>query len=466
MRACTCQVSAAANAAGFGGGPIFVPLFHALVGFSLQASAGMSQSVITGGAVASVLVNMWQRHPFLAGEGLIDMEICLVFTPMLIIGINSGVYLNRMFPNYLITILLVLIIAYLAYKALTRGVIMMRKERRNKAAAAALTITSAAGTVARGSKNAGGGKAPQGGGGGGGAGGGGGEAQQQQGVSRQTSHTFERVSLSARSASLTPQPAAPASIGARRTSDGGVDTAPTSSSPFSAAAAPPLLVDEYADHALDDLIHVATVQLGRRDSKLRRQGSAASVDDMAAGGDGGGVLPPLHDVEAPELASGGEHKAGAESAALAGRVVLGGVAAAGTEAPAAAVSAASVKISAAGTADAPAATGSAAGKAAQQLPAAAAGAPPQKTTATTAVYCARCPRPQLQPLPTLLLAALWAVFLVIQYLRTEQPSLCTPGAWGLYGAQIALMVIAGALGAWFVIRRHKNDPAVKSGAQR
>lgn len=49
------QIAALSNAAGVGGGAIFVPLFAVLLGFSVKLSTALSQAVITGGALGACL---------------------------------------------------------------------------------------------------------------------------------------------------------------------------------------------------------------------------------------------------------------------------------------------------------------------------------------------------------------------------------------------------------------------------
>lgn len=63
-----------------------------------------------------------------------------MFTPMLLLGINTGVLLNAMFPDYLITLLLVLIIAAMAHKSISRGLLLRRKENALRLSKKALQV--------------------------------------------------------------------------------------------------------------------------------------------------------------------------------------------------------------------------------------------------------------------------------------------------------------------------------------
>lgn len=124
------QVSALSNAAGVGGGAIFVPLFNVLLGFSiknvsttarwaLQALAGrsaphdpcrllcpalqataLSQAVITGGALGSVAYSITRQHPRDPGRPLVDWDLALPICPGLLLGVSTGVLLNIALPAW------------------------------------------------------------------------------------------------------------------------------------------------------------------------------------------------------------------------------------------------------------------------------------------------------------------------------------------------------------------------------
>jgi hypothetical protein len=57
---------------------------------ALKSSTALSQAVITGGAIASVSFNVWKRHPDNPQVPLIDFQLVLVFTPVLLMGVNAG----------------------------------------------------------------------------------------------------------------------------------------------------------------------------------------------------------------------------------------------------------------------------------------------------------------------------------------------------------------------------------------
>ena len=50
----------------------------------------MSQAVITGGAIAGVAVAFTKRHPLDSSLPLIDFQLALVLTPVLLFGTSIG----------------------------------------------------------------------------------------------------------------------------------------------------------------------------------------------------------------------------------------------------------------------------------------------------------------------------------------------------------------------------------------
>lgn len=114
-------VAALANACGVGGGAFFVPMFNVLLGFSLKGSTALSQAVVTGGACASFMYSSCKRHPEDDEQSLVDFDLALILTPMLLLGITAGVLINAVMPNWLITLLLVAVLAWLTTKTFLKG---------------------------------------------------------------------------------------------------------------------------------------------------------------------------------------------------------------------------------------------------------------------------------------------------------------------------------------------------------
>ncbi|PNH11358.1 hypothetical protein TSOC_001769 [Tetrabaena socialis] len=110
-------VGAVANAAGVGGGAIYIPIFNALVGFGLKASTALSQVCITAGAVTSLAANLARHHPADPAASLVELSLMLMLTPVLLVGVGVGVILNVMLPAWLLTALLLLLLVPLVWHA-------------------------------------------------------------------------------------------------------------------------------------------------------------------------------------------------------------------------------------------------------------------------------------------------------------------------------------------------------------
>ncbi|GAQ90288.1 hypothetical protein KFL_006220070 [Klebsormidium nitens] len=101
-----------ANAAGVGGGPFYIPLFNVLLGFNLKVSAALSHTVVSASALASTLYGLRQTSPRDPNRPLLDVDLALTFIPALLLGVSFGVLFNVLIPEWLQTILLVLLLAF------------------------------------------------------------------------------------------------------------------------------------------------------------------------------------------------------------------------------------------------------------------------------------------------------------------------------------------------------------------
>lgn len=60
------------------------------MGFSVKMATALSQAVIAGGAVGSALYALSRRHPLDRSRPLIDFDLCLMLTPLLLLGVSAG----------------------------------------------------------------------------------------------------------------------------------------------------------------------------------------------------------------------------------------------------------------------------------------------------------------------------------------------------------------------------------------
>jgi uncharacterized membrane protein YfcA len=98
---------------GLGGGGLLVPLFAIL--YDSRLAIPLSKAAIFGGTIGSFIVNIRERHPH-ADRPLIEFNAALMLEPSALLGTIFGVLANRVFPNWVITGLLVLLLAFTVYR--------------------------------------------------------------------------------------------------------------------------------------------------------------------------------------------------------------------------------------------------------------------------------------------------------------------------------------------------------------
>ncbi|KAG4999990.1 Sulfite exporter TauE/SafE family protein 3 [Glycine soja] len=119
--------SAFGNVGGVGGGGIFVPMLTLIIGFDAKSAIAISKCMITGGATATVFYNLRQRHPTL-DLPVIDYDLALLFQPMLMLGISIGVSFNVIFPDWMLTTLLIIFFTGISVKSFFKGVDTWKQE--------------------------------------------------------------------------------------------------------------------------------------------------------------------------------------------------------------------------------------------------------------------------------------------------------------------------------------------------
>ncbi|PNX97554.1 sulfite exporter TauE/SafE family protein, partial [Trifolium pratense] len=120
---------------GIGGGGIFVSMISLVIGFDPKSSTAISKCMVMGVSVATAYYNLKMKHPTL-NMPIIDYDLALLIQPMLMLGISIGVICNVIFPNWLVTILLIVLFLGISTKAFFRGVETWNKETIMKKEAA------------------------------------------------------------------------------------------------------------------------------------------------------------------------------------------------------------------------------------------------------------------------------------------------------------------------------------------
>lgn len=119
-----CAISAGG---GIGGGGLLLPLFILVLAFTPHDASPLTNATVFGGATANLLHYVRRRHPS-GRKSLINFEVALMMEPMTMLGATLGVVLNKMFPGWLITLLVTLVLGITTRRTLLRGLDGWRKE--------------------------------------------------------------------------------------------------------------------------------------------------------------------------------------------------------------------------------------------------------------------------------------------------------------------------------------------------
>nr|XP_018680461.1 PREDICTED: uncharacterized protein LOC103981523 isoform X2 [Musa acuminata subsp. malaccensis] len=119
--------AALGSVGGVGGGGIFVPMLTLIIGFDPKSSTALSKCMIMGTACSTVYYNLRLRHPSLDAP-LIDYRLVMLIQPTLMLGISIGVILNVIIPEWMVTLLLIILLLGTSVKAFMKGVETWRRE--------------------------------------------------------------------------------------------------------------------------------------------------------------------------------------------------------------------------------------------------------------------------------------------------------------------------------------------------
>ncbi|EEH56220.1 uncharacterized protein MICPUCDRAFT_58567 [Micromonas pusilla CCMP1545] len=163
-------VSILANAGGVGGGGVFVPLLMLVVGLSGKWAIPVSNCMILAGAIPATFFNLMKRHPT-RDRPLLDTNAALLLIPATLAGTTPGVMLNVLFPEWLVSAMLICLLTYTSTQTFQKGKREWRKEGEIKRKKRMEEETNSAAFVGIGDI----------GGGGGGGGGGGSKSKSSSG---------------------------------------------------------------------------------------------------------------------------------------------------------------------------------------------------------------------------------------------------------------------------------------------
>lgn len=124
-----CFVAASiSSAGGIGGGGLFIPILTIVAGLDLKTASSFSAFMVTGGSIANVFCNFLSTCSRYGGKTLIDFDIALLSQPCMLLGVSVGVICNLVFPEWLITVLFAIFLAWSTSKTCKNGVLCWKME--------------------------------------------------------------------------------------------------------------------------------------------------------------------------------------------------------------------------------------------------------------------------------------------------------------------------------------------------
>ncbi len=112
---------------GIGGGALFIPIYLIIYGLTAHQAVPLSKITIFGLAIGGYTVLYSKRHP-LKDMPLIDYDLTMLLIPGILLGTIAGVYLNVIFPAFVIVISLVILLSYTSYKTWKKSFQLYREE--------------------------------------------------------------------------------------------------------------------------------------------------------------------------------------------------------------------------------------------------------------------------------------------------------------------------------------------------
>lgn len=119
--------------AGVGGGGLFVPLLMGLLSFDARTATALSQSMLTGGALAALVYNVGQAHPRTPSLPLVDFDLACLLAPALVAGAQLGSIAHAVAPPAVLLLLLCMVLIDAARKGVSSALKLSRVEETAQA---------------------------------------------------------------------------------------------------------------------------------------------------------------------------------------------------------------------------------------------------------------------------------------------------------------------------------------------
>jgi uncharacterized membrane protein YfcA len=120
-----------AASGGIGGGGILVPLLILVFGFSPKLAIPLSNFTILGSSLTNFIMNLQKRHPDV-DRPLVDWDLIMIMEPLTVAGAVCGTFLAKTLPDWILTLMLVVLLALTSHRTLTKGISQYKKETKAK----------------------------------------------------------------------------------------------------------------------------------------------------------------------------------------------------------------------------------------------------------------------------------------------------------------------------------------------
>jgi len=122
-----CVTIALGNAVGIGGGAIIVVTGFTLFQFTAKQSVAVANLTIFCAVFTGYLINFHKKHP-LKNATLVDYCIVQCQMPLIGLGTFIGTQANEWLPETIMFILLFIVLLYITFETIAKGLEMMKKE--------------------------------------------------------------------------------------------------------------------------------------------------------------------------------------------------------------------------------------------------------------------------------------------------------------------------------------------------
>lgn len=78
------------------------------------------QATIAGASITAVIMSWTRRHPKDATRHLIDVDVLLLLTPPMLVGVMFGIIFHTACPQWFVFVMMILLVSWATYKTATK----------------------------------------------------------------------------------------------------------------------------------------------------------------------------------------------------------------------------------------------------------------------------------------------------------------------------------------------------------